>query len=1143
MRQPYLLLLALLSLLCTCVPAQMSAQINLDHWAALAPRNIGPAGMSGRVTAIDVNPTDRDHIYVGTASGGVWMSRNGGISFEPIFDDQKYLGIGSVAVSDTNPNIVWVGTGEGNPRNSANYGGGIYKSLDGGKTWKHMGLEATRHIHRVIIHPTNPDIVYAGAMGNMWYPNEERGVFRTTDGGKTWEKVLYVNDGTGIADMIIDPNNPNKIIAATWTFDRDPDYFNSGGPGSGIWITHDGGDNWERKTAKHGLPKGDLGRIGLAIATNKSNILYALVEAKVNGLYKSTDGGANWKLVSTKDIGNRPFYYAELYVDPQNENRIYNVYTYVAKSEDGGKSFREIADYGNSVHPDHHAFWIDPNDPEYVIDGNDGGLNISHDGGETWRFAANLPLAQLYHINYDMSFPYLVGGGMQDNGSWVGPSQGLKSGGITDADWQEVYFGDGFDLIFKPGSKNMVYAASQGGALGRVNRTTGKTVGIKPVHPDGTFLRFNWNAPIAQSDEGDCTIYMGSQFVHKSTDCGDNWTIISPDLTTNDSLRQRSMISGGLTIDATQAENHTTLLVIEPNHNGFNEPQGLWVGSDDGRLHFSPDDGKTWNDVTGNLPGFKEGAWIPYVEASVHNPAEAWVIVNDFRRGDTKPYVYHTTDYGKTFRQIISPLAPKGGIEGGAVVGHTLAIVQDPVEPKLLFLGTDQGLFISFDKGGSWTHYDKNYPHVSTRDMKIHPREHDLIIGTFGRAVWIMDDIRPLREVAKQGTEMLKDTFAVFPAPDAYQWSYRSYQGTRFYAQGQFQGQDRRGGAMLTYWVLPQEGKGGKKKGMKGMESPPTSASSPLSRGGGPGERATKGKKNKGEAAGAMEVSPPTPEGGAAMDVSRLLRYSIAEDPAEAEMLTAADKDPNAPKRNKKKMKIQVVDVQSGDTIRTYKTTPRYGMNRTSWNMRRDGISFPSRRAPRPDANTPSGARVGPGVYEVVMTFGNHVGKTMVTVHPDPREDKATGNPLAAREALGAEYDTTVVRLTEAWDDLQQAGKSLKRVEGLLKDAPKEVKDSLSADIKDLKKAIAAIEEIYTEKEGLKGIQRNPTNLQAKMFTARRYIGQMEGKASQMATVTLEQFQSGTKEFIEKVETFMREEFGPFRKEVEGAELSLFGKL
>ena len=657
----HLLALLLLPLLCTSASAQNMPLLSGDHWKALAPRNIGPAGMSGRVTSIDVHPEDRDNIYVGTASGGLWQSRNGGTSFTPIFDGNQYLSIGAVAVSDANPSIVWAGTGEGNPRNSANYGGGIYKSLDGGQTWKHMGLTGTRAIHRILPHPTDPDVAYVGALGNMWAPNPDRGVYKTTDGGATWTKQLYINDGTGISEMVMDPSNPDKLIAATWTFDRDPDFFNSGGTGSGIWITTDGGENWERRTAKDGLPKGILGRIGLAIAASSPNIVYALVEAKENGLYKSTDGGATFSLVSKENIGNRPFYYAELYVDPQNENRIYNVFTYVSKSEDGGKTFRQIADYGNGVHPDHHAFWIDPNDPEFVIDGNDGGLNFSRDGGETWRFAENLPLAQFYHINYDMSYPYLVGGGMQDNGSWVGPSQGLKSGGITDADWQEVYFGDGFDMIFKPGDANTVYAASQGGYLGRVNRRTGKSQLLRPVHPEGTFLRYNWNAPIKQGPQSDCTIYMGSQFVHKSTDCGDNWEIISPDLTTNDTTKQRQMESGGLTIDATQAENHTTLLVIEPNHKSWESQQGLWVSSDDGKLHFSPDDGATWNDLTGNLEaaGMTPGSWIPYIEPSVHNEAEAFVIVNDYRRGDTKPYtsIIRTTSGArlrKLFKQKIA---------------------------------------------------------------------------------------------------------------------------------------------------------------------------------------------------------------------------------------------------------------------------------------------------------------------------------------------------------------------------------------------------------------------------------------------------------------------------------------------------------
>lgn len=1119
-----LYLLALLTLLCTGVRAQNDFPgFDEDHFAALAPRSIGPAGMSGRVTAIDVHPEDRDLFYVGTASGGLWMSRNGGISFEPVFDDQKYLGIGSVAVSDANPNIVWVGTGEGNPRNSANYGGGIYKSLDGGVTWRFMGLESTRHIHRVVPHPTDPDVAYAGALGSMWGPNEERGVYRTTDGGKHWERILYVDEGTGIADMVMDPSNPNKIMAATWTFDRDPDYFNSGGPGSGIWTTYDGGDNWVRSTAKDGLPKGDLGRIGLAFAASKPNIVYALVEAEVNGLYKSTDGGAKWSLVSTKNIGNRPFYYAELYVDPQNENRIYNVFTYLSKSEDGGKTFRQIADYGNAVHPDHHALWIDPNDPEFIVEGNDGGLNISRDGGETWRFAANLPLAQFYHINYDLSYPYNVGGGMQDNGSWVGPSQGLKSGGITDADWQEVYFGDGFDLLFKPGDNNTVYAASQGGALGRVNRRTGKTKYLKPVHPDGTFLRFNWNAPIAQGPQSDCTVYMGSQFVHKSTNCGNDWAIISPDLTTNDTAKQRSMISGGLTIDATQAENFTTLLALVPNHKNWESQQGLWVGSDDGRLHFSPDDGKSWNDLTGNLEaaGMTPGSWIPYIEASPHNEAEAWVIVNDFRRGDTEPYVYHTTDFGRSF----SPL-----VAADKVTGHTLALVQDPVEPDLLFLGTDQGLWVSFDKGGNWTRHDAGYPHVSTRDLKIHPREHDLIIGTFGRAAWILDDIRPFRALAQESTDLLEDTLAVFPAPDAYQWSRRSYQGIRFYAQGQFQGEDRPRGAMLTYWVLPQQ-----------ADATPTSETSPLSPGEGSAER-----RNTGAAAGAMN------EDKKARSVARLLRYSATEDipgrenargglPENSDASTD-DNDPDPKAKNKQKVKFQVVNVQSGDTVRTFTRIPDYGMNRTSWNFETDGVAYPSRRAPTPDTDTPYGPRVGPGVYDIILTMGNHSGKTTVTVHADPREDRPR-NALTQRDRLRTEFDTAVIRLHRSWTDLQRAGQSLGRVEDLLKDAPAAVRDSLTTDIEDLRTSIAELEEVYVEKEGLKGIQRNPTNLRAKMYSAAYYIGQTEGKPTQMATVTLAQFKAAAADYRERIAAFMKGEFTAFRREVEAAALSLFGGL
>jgi photosystem II stability/assembly factor-like uncharacterized protein len=367
-------------------------------------RNIGPAGMSGRVTSIDVVHSQPNVIYIGTASGGVWKSTSGGIKWAPIFDDEAVISIGALAINQNNTSEIWVGTGEGNPRNSHNSGAGIYKSLDGGKNWKLMGLENTKTIHRIYIHRDDPNTVYVGALGSAWGPNPERGVFRTKDGGKSWEKVLYMNDSTGCADLVVDPHNPNKLIAAMWEFGRKPWTFNSGGEGSGIYVSYDGGDSWEKRTSEDGLPEGNLGRVGLAIAPSKPNMVYALVEAKKNGLYKSTDGGFTWKLVSDKNIGNRPFYYADIFVDPQNENRIFNLWSRMSKSEDGGKTFER---FGNGTHPDHHAFWVHPEQPSYMIEGNDGGLNISHDGGESWHFVENLPLAQFYHINYDMDVPIM----------------------------------------------------------------------------------------------------------------------------------------------------------------------------------------------------------------------------------------------------------------------------------------------------------------------------------------------------------------------------------------------------------------------------------------------------------------------------------------------------------------------------------------------------------------------------------------------------------------------------------------------------------------------------------------------------------------------------------------------------------------
>lgn len=770
-----------------------SQEISLDLLKSMSPRNIGPGGMSGRVTSIDAVHSNPDIMYVGTASGGLWKSESGGIKWTPIFDNEVTASIGAVAIQQSNPSVVWAGTGEGNPRNSLNGGYGIYKTLDGGKSWKAMGLEKTRHIHRIVIDPTNPDVVYVAAIGSPWGEHPERGVYKTTDGGVTWNKILFANNKTGAADLVMDPSNPNKLIAAMWEHKRDPWFFNSGGEGSGLHITHDGGKTWKKITDKEGFPKGDLGRIGIAIAPNKPNVIYALVEAKKNALYKSTDGGFNWRMINNKnDIGNRPFYYSDIFVDPQNENRVYSVFTYVNVSEDGGKNFSQLMPaYGvsNGVHPDHHAWWIHPEDGSFMIDGNDGGMNITKDGGKSWRFIGNIPVAQFYHINVDNETPYNVYGGMQDNGSWRGPAYVWRDQGIRNSYWQEISFGDGFDVVPDKDDSRYGWSMSQQGYVSRYDWQTGNNYSVRPTHPDPDVrLRFNWNSAINIDPFDNSTIYFGSQFVHKSTDKGDTWSIISPDLTTNDPEKQKQSESGGLTMDATGAENHTTILVIEPSPL---EQNMLWVGTDDGRVHYTQDGGNSWNDVTKNLKGLPEGSWIAQIKASNKNKGEALLIANDYRRFNYTPYAYKTTDYGKSWTRIV---------DGNDVESYALSIVEDPEEANLMFLGTDDGLYISFNAGEKWTKWTNGFPTVSVKDLVIHPREHDLVIGTFGRAAWVLDDIRPLRALAKNSS-ILNQKLNLFDPPTAYQAAYQQPTGSRFGADAMFNGQNRGYGAQFSYYL------------------------------------------------------------------------------------------------------------------------------------------------------------------------------------------------------------------------------------------------------------------------------------------------------------------------------------------------------
>ena len=791
----------ILLLFCLLTTAAISAQeFSMELVQDMKPRNIGPAGMSGRVTAIDVVHSNPDIMYVGTASGGLWKSTSGGIKWEPIFDEEVTASIGAVAIQQSNPSVIWVGTGEGNPRNSLNGGYGIYKSLDGGKTWKSMGLEKTRHIHRVIIDPTNPDVVYVGAIGSPWGVHEERGVYKTIDGGKTWNKILFANNKTGVGDMVMDPTNPNKLIVALWEHKRDPWFFKSGGEGSGLHITHDGGTTWKKITDEDGFPKGELGRIGIAIAKNKPNIIYALVEAKKNALYRSEDGGFKWKKVNDKnDIGNRPFYYSEIYVDPENENRVFSIFTYVNVSEDGGKNFKQLMpayQVDNGVHPDHHAWWIHPENGQFMIDGNDGGMNITKDGGKTWRFIGNLPVAQFYHISVDNEYPYNVYGGMQDNGSWRGPAYVWRDQGIRNSYWQEIAFGDGFDVVPDLDNSQYGYAMSQQGYVRRYDWKTGNNYTVRPTPPDAkTELRFNWNAGIGQDPFDNSTVYFGSQFVHKSTDKGLTWEVISPDLTTNDPEKQKQSESGGLTMDATGAENHCTILVVEPS---VKERNMLWVGTDDGRVHITQNGGASWTEVTQNIKGLPKGSWIAQIKASPNNLGEALLVANDYRRFNYTPYAYRTKDYGKSWTRIV---------DGNDVKSYTLSIVEDQENPNLMFLGTDDGLYISFNAGSSWQKWNEGFPTVSTKDLAIQPRENDLVIGTFGRAAWVLDDIRPLRALA-QDMSLLQKEISLFESPDAYLAAYQQPTGSRFGGDALYNGENREEGAMITYYI-----KEGKKKG------------------------------------------------------------------------------------------------------------------------------------------------------------------------------------------------------------------------------------------------------------------------------------------------------------------------------------------
>ena len=730
-------------------PQPTPVKVDSETISGLGARNIGSAAMSGRVAALDaIQEGQRLTIFIGAASGGVWKSVNGGATFKPVFDKQPVQSIGAVTIDPKNPKVVWVGTGESWTRNSVSVGDGVYKSVDGGDNWTNLGLKDSERIAKILVDPTTTDTVYICVPGKLWSDSDERGVYKTTDGGKTWTKVLKgSNASTGCSMMSMDSKNPKTLYAGLWDFRRKGWTFRSGGDGpsaqsgSGLFKSTDGGATWNEldENSAKGLPSKPWGRLAVTVAPSKPSVVYAMIEAEApkNGLYRSDDGGQTWTALDRSAFMIwRPFYFAHLIVDPKNENKIYKPDGPLIVSTDGGKSFSNIT---GGAHGDFHDLWINPNNTDHVITGDDGGVWYSYDSGNRWWKAENLPISQFYHVSTDMEMPYRVYGGLQDNSSWVGQSQ--YPGGITNNQWENMYGGDGFWMFADPSDPDYIYAEYQGGEISRINRKTHESRNIKPLpqYKEGK-LRYNWNTPIHLSPKNDGTLYIGAQFLFRSRDHGQTWERISPDLTTNDPEKQKQELSGGVTVDNSAAEMHTTIYAIAESPKDSNV---VWVGTDDGNVQVTRDGGKTWTNVVGNIQGLPKNAWVSSVEAGHFEPGTAYATFDLHTFGDMRPFAYQTVDFGKTW----TPLIP----EGSAMRGYAHVVKEDLVNKDLLFVGTEMGLWISIDGGKQWAQYKGGeLPNVAVRDLVIHPRDHDLIIATHGRGIWIVDDITPLRSLTPE---------------------------------------------------------------------------------------------------------------------------------------------------------------------------------------------------------------------------------------------------------------------------------------------------------------------------------------------------------------------------------------------------------
>lgn len=748
-------------------------------------RNLGPAVGGGRVTAVVGVPGRPNLYYAGAAAGGVFKTVDGGVSWKPIFEKEPAASIGAIALAPSNPNLVWVGTGEANIRNDVVTGHGVYFSPDAGASWKFMGLGDVGQISSIIVNPANPDIVFAGALGHAWAPNSDRGVYRTTDGGKTWQKVLFVDDKTGVGDMIMDPGNPMVLFAGMWQVQRFPWTLESGGPSSGIYRSTDGGSTWKKLTA--GLPEGLVGRIGLAAAPSNPNHIYALVEAKKGRLWDSNDLGDHWKLVSDNHtLTVRGFYFSHLFVAPNDEEKIYFLSFVISESTDGGKTAHPIS---RGVHPDHHALWIDPQDPDRLIEGNDGGVYVSSDAGRHWRYLDNLPIEQFYAVAADDHTPYNLCGGLQDNNAWCGPSNSLGRGGITGFDWITVVGGDGEYAVPAPGPSHLVYADSQNGSIAQLDTETGLSHRVRPYlngveeFPLSDLkYRFNWTSPIEVSRTDPNEVYLAGNVLFKSMDGGSHWSTISPDLTRNDKSKQ-TVPGGPIEYDISGAESYDTILSMSISPV---DSQVIWVGTDDGLVQVTRDGGGHWTNVTANIPKLPEWGRIQQIDAGPFSAGTCYVAVDFHETDNNHAYVFKTHDFGQTWTAIAKGLPDD---EPARVVR------EDPNHQGFLVLGTDAGLFYSATDGEEWKPLKSNFPTVPVYDLKFIKRTHDLVVATHGRGLFVLDNMTPLEEMTPQ---VAAQDFHLFPLQTAYRWHTWNKHG---FSSGGYVAPNPLAGASIDYYL------------------------------------------------------------------------------------------------------------------------------------------------------------------------------------------------------------------------------------------------------------------------------------------------------------------------------------------------------